>query len=152
MRVFPWVCYSRTSKVFFIDDNGALCARASGHAIDVESQLFPPFLSLVFYHSSWHCRRTPCPQASPPLDTTLPKRLFASAPTVPLSGRHGTSHRQIRERPRVCQRHYLARQDLLRNCASPSPPAHAPRRCDGRASLCVPHSTVLFRWPAHTGA
>ena len=35
------VWYSQSRKVFFIDNNGALCARASGHALDVESQLFP---------------------------------------------------------------------------------------------------------------
>jgi WD repeat-containing protein 23 len=33
--------HSPSLKVFFIDINGALCARASGHALDVESQLFP---------------------------------------------------------------------------------------------------------------
>src|SRR6266478_4895869 len=40
---------SSSPKVFFIDADGALCARTSGHALDVESQSFPsPFFPAYF--------------------------------------------------------------------------------------------------------
>jgi WD repeat-containing protein 23 len=87
MRIFFGVCHSRSPKVFFIDTNGALCVRESGHALDIEGQSFPslPLSSRVPRHSSRHdYRRTPCPQASPPPDTALPKCIFTSSPTVPL--------------------------------------------------------------------
>jgi hypothetical protein len=39
--MFSGVHHSPSPKVFFIDTSGALCARASGHALDVEGQPFP---------------------------------------------------------------------------------------------------------------
>ncbi len=39
--MFSGVHHSPSAKVFFIDTNGVLCARASGHALDVEGQSFP---------------------------------------------------------------------------------------------------------------
>jgi hypothetical protein len=90
MRIFPCVCHSRFPKVFFIDTNGVLCARASGHALDIESKQFlslplsSPFPRVPRYSSRYNYRRTPCPQASPPSDTALPKCIFTSSPTVPL--------------------------------------------------------------------
>ena len=41
MRIFPCVCHSRFLKVFFIDNNGLLCSRSSGHALDIESKSLP---------------------------------------------------------------------------------------------------------------
>ena len=47
MWIFSRVRHSRSLKVFFIDTNGALCARASGHALDIESQSFLTHPSLL---------------------------------------------------------------------------------------------------------
>ena len=95
IRVFSCVRRSRSPKVFFIDTNGALCSRASGHALDIESQSFPSLPFSSRHSSRYDCRRTPCPQASPPPDTPLPKCIFTSASTVPLL--HGAPHRGLQE-------------------------------------------------------
>jgi WD repeat-containing protein 23 len=49
MWMFSWVRHSPSLEVFFIDTNGALCGRSSGHALDVESQLFPSLPLLLKY-------------------------------------------------------------------------------------------------------
>ena len=60
MLIFSCVRHSLSPKVFFIDTNGALCARASGHALDIESQSFPypPFLPFLEYFAIHLCMIT----------------------------------------------------------------------------------------------
>ena len=113
--------------------------------------LFSRCSALTILTHLGRCSRAPCPQTSPAPHAALPKRIFPPSPAVPLQRPHRPSHRRIPARPRVRWWHRLARPNLLPDRAPPAPPAHAPRRGDGRAELGVPRSVVLSWRPVLSG-
>jgi hypothetical protein len=133
---------SRSPRVFFIDTNGALCARPSGHALDVEGQRFTSPWHLFPVLSTHHSEPSqPLQAGALSSDIAGPSRSPTQTHIPTLSHSPATT-----ARPAISPSNSSTSPRLL-----VAPPAHAPRRGDRRADLCVPRSVVLSRRPIPSG-